>query len=244
MLTDFENVYKITWESLIERVGVDKLIEELQTSDTYGFGHWSLVSALDDIWIHLLEDVFPSLTSLKNKLFFVDLADIKKRNKADIQNMLKLLHKIDDVIPVMLSLNDQEAIDISKALDNVNAINPNKENHADYIKGGKIINHEVNVSYLIVHSPYFATVSTIDNHYWVTEGVTSKPRFTTGAGDHFHSGAAVGLTLELTPPEALIIGNALTAIFVRTGNSPNFNELTQFINNYMNYIEHDNPNFP
>ena len=177
-------------------------------------------------------------------MFFVDLADIKKRNKIDIQNMLKLLGKIDEVVPVMLSLNDQEAIDISKALDNVKDINPKVENHGDFVNGGRKINDEVDLSYLIIHSPYFATVSTKNNHYWVTEGITSKPKFTTGAGDHFHSGAAAGLVLNLTPPEALIIGNALTAIFVRTGNSPNFKDINQFINKYMDYIEHDNPDFP
>ena len=49
----------------------------------------------------------------------MDLADIKKRSKSDIQKMLKILQMIDNEVPVMLSLNDQEAIDISKALDDV-----------------------------------------------------------------------------------------------------------------------------
>jgi len=40
------------------------------------------------------------------------------------------------------------------------------------------------------------------------------------------------------------MGNADTAIFVKTGNSSNFNALSQFIHKYMEYIEKDNPNFP
>ena len=44
--------------------------------------------------------------------------------------------------------------------------------------------------------------------------------------------------------EAILMGNALTAIFVRTGNSPNFNQLSQFISRYMEFIDNDNPNFP
>ena len=61
---------------------------------------------------------------------------------------------------------------------------------------------------------------------------------------HFNAGSVLGLACNLTPPEALVMGNALTAIFVRTGKSPNFNELSQFIQIYMDYIKNDNPDFP
>jgi len=40
------------------------------------------------------------------------------------------------------------------------------------------------------------------------------------------------------------MGNALTAIFVRTGNSPNFNQLSQFISRYMKFIDNNNTNYP
>ncbi|MHA1284772.1 MAG: hypothetical protein ACTSQP_19905 [Promethearchaeota archaeon] len=245
MLTDFENILGINWDLIVERVGLDKLIEIFKNSDVLGFGHWSLIPNMGDIWTHLVEEIFPSLNSkdLKRKLFFVDLADIKKRTKKDILYMLEQLGEIDNYLHVMLSLNDQEAIDISKALDDVKDIDPTRENFADYIEGGKNINEKVNISYLIIHSPHFATISTKDNHFWVTEGFTSKPRFTTGAGDHFHSGAAVGLICDLTPPESILLGNALTAVFVRTGSSPDFKTLSQFIAKYMYYIENDDPNF-
>jgi len=244
MLTDFENILKIEWDLLIERVGLEAITKKIEVSDIIGFGHWSLIPHLGEIWPHLMYDVFPNISNLTNKLFFVDLADIKKRSKDDVLYMLTLLEKIDRVIPVMLSLNDQEAIDISKTLENVQNIDPNKNNHADYIEGGKLINNEVGISYIVIHSPHFATISTKESHYWVTEAFTSKPRFTTGAGDHFHSGVAAGLACGLTPPEAILMGNALTAIFVRTGNSPNFEELSRFIKRYIEYIENDNPDFP
>ncbi|MHA1292236.1 MAG: hypothetical protein ACTSQJ_06160 [Promethearchaeota archaeon] len=246
MLTDFENILNIDWDLIVERVGFERIFKIIEKSDILGFGHWSLVPHLGEIWQHFLYDIFPSINKqkLKKKLFFVDLADIKKRNKTDINNMLVQLNKIDNYVPVMLSLNDQEAIDISKALDKVKNIRQDKENFIDFIEGGKLINNEVKISFLVIHSPHFATISTLNNHYWITEGFTAKPRYTTGAGDHFHSGVAAGLACQLTPPESLLIGNSLTAIFVRTGNSPNFTELSQFIDGYLNYIEVDNPNFP
>ncbi len=244
MLTDFENILNINWNLILERVGLETLIEKIEESEILGFGHWSLVPHLEEIWHSLLKEVFPLIKNLKNKWFFVDLADIKKRVKEDILGMLEILQKIDKKIPVILSLNDQEAIKISKTLDGVKMIDYSKKDFKDYVEAGKNINQEVNISHLVIHSPHFATITTKDNHYWVTQGFTSKPRYTTGAGDYFHSGTAVGLSCQLTPPEAILMGNALTSIFIRTGNSPDINELLQFIKNYMEYIEEDNPNFP
>ncbi len=243
MLTDFENILNIDWDLIMERLSFEELFEIIERTDIMGFGHWALIPHLGEIWSHFLYDILMSIQNLKNKLIFVDLADIKKRSKKDILDMLNQLQNIDAHVPVMLSLNDQEAIDISKTLNNVKTIDPLKKNFSDFVKGGKKINQELNISYLVIHSPHFATITTKENHYWITEGFTSKPSFTTGAGDHFNSGVAIGLACNLSPPEAILVGNALTAIFVRTGKSPNFNELSGLISRYMEYVKRDNPNF-
>ncbi len=243
MLTDFENIFSINWERLIEKIGIEGLCTELENADIIGMGHWSLVHGLTEIWKKMIESVFPSIDS-RDTLFFVDLSDIKKRSKSDILEMLNTLKDIEEYFPVLLSLNDQEAIDITKALDGVPIINPNNQYHSDYYKAGININEKANLSYLVIHSPHFATITAKNQeHFWVTEGYTSKPRYTTGAGDHFHSGTVIGLSCGLNPAESILLGNALTAIFVRTGKSPSFKELERFIRDYLNYIESDNPEF-
>ena len=159
--------------------------------------------------------------------------------------MVKVVEKINGYMPVLLSLNDQEAIDISRALDDVAPIDSNLPNHAGYYEAGKNINAIANLSYLVIHSPHFATITTKNQeHYWVTEGYTSKPQYTTGAGDHFHSGVVVGLSCGLNPAESILLGNSLTAIFVRTGTTPDLKDLEKYISDYLNYIEYDNPEFP
>jgi len=242
MITDFEPILNITWKSLLNILNLDDIIQMIDKSDILGFGHWALVPNLNDIWKHFLTDLFPSISNLKNKLFFVDIADIRKRSANDINDLISVLQKINDQVPVLLSANDQEALYLSRVLPNIG--NLEKSNMSDFIECGKSINREINLSYLVIHSPHFATISTIEDHYWITEGFTSKPKFSVGAGDHFHSGTVLGLSSGLTPPEAILMGNALTAIFVRTGNSPNFTHLSQFIARYIEFITSDNPNFP
>jgi sugar/nucleoside kinase (ribokinase family) len=244
MITDFEPILNINQETLMKSVSKSKLIEYINNSNILGFGHWALVPHLNDIWDYFLNNLFPSATELKNKLFFVDIADITKRSKEDIIEMIAILQKIDQEIPVMLTVNDREAIRLSHILSNVKPIIPIKENHKDFIKGGRLINDEINLSYFVIHSPHFATISTYSDHYWITEGYTSTPNFTVAAGDHFNSGVVLSLATSMTPPESILIGNALTAIFVRTGISPSFNQLIQYIERYIEFVVEDKPYFP
>jgi len=245
MLSDFKGLFEISWDLLRKRLKKEKFIEKLEISNCIGFGYWSLTSKMTNIWDKIAEEIFPSVSKLKEKIFYVDLADIKKRSTSDILEMLNVLKSIEDQIPVLLSLNDQEAIDISKAIRDIKPINPNKENFQDFIDAGKKLNKELNLTYLIIHSPHFATISLKngEGHYWITEGHTSHPSFTVSAGDHFLSGVIAGLLGDLDPAEAILMGNALTAIFVRTGESPNFDQLKKFVENYVHYIENDDPNF-
>ena len=74
----------------------------------------------------------------------------------------------------------------------------------DFIEVSKNIIRELNMSYLVIHSPQFATISLKDNknHFWITEGFTSKPLYTVSAGDHFLSGVITGFLGGLTPSES------------------------------------------
>ncbi len=244
MMQDFTNIFKISWNLIKERVSIERLAEILEKVNIMGFGHWSLIPELSNIWKHVQEEVFPTLSQLRKKLFFVDLADIKKRTREDILEMLTILKKINEDVPVVLSLNDQECLDIYRALKIERTGQINKESGGDLPIITKEINNKLNLSYLVTHTPHFAVMACYQELYWVTEGFTSAPRFMTGAGDHFNAGLIAGLACGLDEAESLLMGNALTAIFVRTGFSPNIDALFEFIRRYLNYIRLDNPNFP
>lgn len=243
MLSDLKSLYEIDWKLLTQRINKEEIIKQMENSDAVGFGYWSILPQMTSIWKQFTNQILPSIKTSDPKFFFVDLADTKKRQKSDIREMLEILQEINEKIPVLLSLNDQEAIDISKALDSVKPIEPNKKDFQDYISAGRQINKELHLSHLVIHSPHFATctLDNVKNHYWVTEGFTANPSFTVSAGDHFNSGVLAGLLGDLSPSEAILMGNALTAVFVRTGNSPDFNMLKKFIQNYMAYIYDDIP---
>ncbi|MHA1338505.1 MAG: PfkB family carbohydrate kinase [Promethearchaeota archaeon] len=244
MTTDFGNINGITWDLIIERISRDKFIELLERSDAIGQGHWALVPNMTNFWQRLCEDIFPNISNTKDKCFLVDAADMKKRRNKDIIDMLKMLQKVDEYMPAILAMNDKETADISRVLASKDSefekgrITEIKE-LKDYYDFGLRANEVLNLSGIITHDPHFATITTKNKHFWVTEGYTSKPKFTTAAGDHFTGGALVGLMCNLKPEEAIVIGNALTAIFVRTGVSVSAKQVKRFIDNYLDYVIHD-----
>ncbi len=243
MMSDMKSLFDIDWELITQRFDEDKIIKQMEKFDAIGFGYWSIIPKMTQIWEKISIHILPSIKNRDEKLFFVDLADIKKRQKRDIVDMIETLQKIDAEIPVLLSLNDQEAVDISKSLGSVMTINPNKKKFEDFVDAGKRLNKKLKLSYVVIHSPHFATITLkdLEEHYWITGGFTSEPSYTVSAGDHFLSGVIAGLLGGLNPPEAILLGNALTAIFVRTGDSPTFPKLNRFVENYMKYILEDLP---
>ena len=244
MATDFGNINSITWDTIMEQIPRDKFIGLIEKSGAIGQGHWSLMPNMNNYWSKLIEDILPNVSGIKDKIFMVDVADLKKRTNKDINEMLHLLQKIDEIMPTMLSMNDRETIDISNVLSADDStfekkrISPIKSK-ADYIDFGERANEILNISYVVTHDPHFATISTKDKHLWVTEGYTSKPKFTTGAGDHFNGATLLGLVCGLKPEEALVVGNALTAIFVRTGVSMGIDAVKSFSNRFTDFIVND-----
>lgn len=244
MLNDIESILKINWNIITERIGIEDLAQKFDLCNLIGLGYWAIILQFEDILQHILTDILPSIKEAKKKLLFLDLADVKRRTKKDLINFLKFIPKIDEHLPLLLSLNDQEAKDILMALKEEDLLKLNKKSEAELVDAGIYINEILNISYVVIHSPHFATITTKNKHYWITEGYTSNPKYITSAGDHFNAGTVLGLACKLSPAEAILMGNVVTAIFVRTGNSPNFQELTQFIRKYIDYIEKDNPDFP
>ena len=244
MCTDFGNINQITWDTILNVIPRDEFIELIEKSDAIGQGHWSLVPNMNSIWEKMIKEIFPNVSNMKNKIFMVDPSDCKKRTPADINEKLKLLQKIEEFSPVMLSLNDKEAIDITNIIISEDSAFHKKrvtqiKTQEDYFDIGGKLNEVLGVSYLVIHDPHFATISTKKSHHWVTEGYTSKPNFTTAAGDFFNGGVLSSLVCGLRPEESLVVGNALTAIFVRTGISVGLNQVRKFIESYFKYIQND-----
>ena len=248
MTTDFGSINSLSWETIMETIPRDDFIDFIEKSDAIGQGHWALVPNMNDFWKKMIQEIFPSLSDSKSKYFMVDIADVSKRSDRDVLEMLSLLHGIENFMPTVLSMNDRETIEVSKILSKNTEEFGGKilqpiQDREDYYDIGMRMNELLDLSYVTSHDPHFTTITTRKNHYWVTEGFTAHPNFTTAAGDHYNAGVLLGLVCGLEPYETLVLGNAVTAVFVRTGESPTLHHANSFISNYFHYIEEDDNSF-
>ncbi len=237
MITDFGPVNGVTWPLIKERLGLDATVEMFDRANAIGQGHWALVPHMNEIWAAWLRDVLPSLSS-KQRIFFVDPADMGKRPREQVREMIGLLEKVGEFkgFKPIMSLNDKEVLQILDCFPEIGHV----VNFGDYYTIGTAMMQRFNIEAVIIHSPHFATYSTRQRTWHVKEGFTSKPRFTTAAGDHFNGAALVAISSGLfAPEEALVIANANTASFVRTGISPGIDALKNFVRHYKRYVDED-----
>ena len=128
---------------------------------------------------------------------------------------------------VNLSLNISEAQQVAKVLGKEFAITDidNTYRLSEYIR------QELNLTAVPIHALKFATISRRGESPVTTQGpYTPHPKISTGGGDHFNAGLAHGILIGASQIEQLIISTATSGIYVRTGHSPNNNELTNFLN--------------
>ena len=83
MLGKYTCMNDVTWDTLVSRVGLDKLQALVNESKLVGFVNWTMLPFLSDVWERLRTEVFPKAPKAQ-RTFFVDLADPEKRTSADI----------------------------------------------------------------------------------------------------------------------------------------------------------------
>ncbi len=235
MFTDFGNINNLTWTNILERVGRDGLIDAMELCEGLIQGHWAYVPRMNDIWIHLLNEIFPNLSRQKNRIFFVDPADFLKRSRVDIREMVHLLSSINHHLSVTLSLNDKEGEELPNYIDGVRQVLQPEDLWGE----GILLRQVLNIDTLVIHTPHFATITTTSGHQFVSQGFTRAPRFTTAAGDHFNAGLLFGQLQGFLPAESILVGNAVTGHFIRTGVSPSIAETRNFIQKYLQYVLSD-----
>jgi sugar/nucleoside kinase (ribokinase family) len=125
-------------------------------------------------------------------------------------------------------LNEKESYEIGKNL----GLKINNRSPDGLQELCREIHLRVHVDTVIVHPTAYALASGADGASLVEGPFTSKPKITTGAGDHFNSGFCLGKLLGFPTAQCLLIGVATSGFYVRTGQSPTVADVTQFLRNW------------
>ena len=114
MLGNLTPLSEITWERLLQHVGLERLVSLIDGASLLGLVNWTMLPHMTNIWEGLVANVFPRL-SKADRTVFIDLADPEKRLIEDLRGALTTLQKINSHLHVILGLNLSEAQQVGKA---------------------------------------------------------------------------------------------------------------------------------
>jgi sugar/nucleoside kinase (ribokinase family) len=224
MLGKITALDEVNWKNLMDRVGKDELTGMVDAADLFGFVNWTMLPHMSDIWENLRTQIVPGV-SKKPRKFFVDLADPEKRTHKDINDALAIVGKFQGAFDVILGLNLKEAGAILEVLGLPAASDP----EAMIESTAQAIQQKLNIYCCVVHPRSGAAAATANASGKFAGPFVRHPRISTGAGDHFNAGFALGQVLGFTLEESLCSGVGTSGYYVRSGISPTAAQLAEFV---------------
>ncbi len=221
MLGKHYTLKEVNWKNIEERYGRAPFTEQLGGATLVAFVNWTMLPYMSAIWETVLDELCPSLNGPKRTIFF-DLADPQKRSDSDILHAMELVQRFQKYFNVILGLNEKEAEHVGRVL-GFPADHLDREGLS--ILTGQIYN-SMRIDTLVVHPVRYAIAAGPEGVISVDGPVVTKPKITTGAGDHFNSGFCLGKLLGLSNEASLLCGVSTSGFYVRSAQSPTLPDLS------------------
>jgi hypothetical protein len=213
---------ELNWENLKKQLGIEKVKELIAGKQLVSVLNWSEIEYSSDIWQGILDDVLPLCDfSPQRHYLFSDLSDCSRRSKEEIRFALELLGRFRKYFTVILSLNQNEANLVSAALD-LNGYSSDEE----FVE---LLFSSANTDILVLHRGKDALAFDGMNFERCETFFCRDPAILTGGGDNFNAGFCFSLLHKMNLYQALIVANAVSGIYVKTGISPGRENLVKFI---------------
>ena len=218
---------EITWDRVMEKVGLDALVRIVDACDLVGMENWTMLPGMSNIWTHFLSDLLPRLTRPPRDVhMFFDLADPEKRDGKDILSALSLISEFTKSgFQTALGLNKKEACELAEIFGL-----PIKDYRAQPLQAlCAYLARRISVGCLVIHPVDGACCFTDGAYRFIKGPFCENPVITTGAGDIFNSGFVLGWMRGFSIEECLTCGVYASGYYVRQGRSPAAAELAGFI---------------
>lgn len=224
MFSSVSQFAEFTPEDVARRLGDDQFQRACQQASLIALTDWSLYPHMTACWKLLQEQVFATLKHKPH--IFLDLVDPSSRSDADILAMLEALRDFEICGQTTLGLNQNEA-NILARLTQCHCRKATTCTEAQ--QQAAELREAIGINEIVIHARQYATVADSSGAYSGRGPYCEKPLKSTGAGDRFNAGYALALLLDLAPVERIALATATSGLYVRTGHSPNLDELIAFL---------------
>jgi sugar/nucleoside kinase (ribokinase family) len=212
MFNHAAGVQAVTWERLVEVVGLESLVEIVRPADLIGITNWTILGGVEGIWEGLVRDVLPRVEAARKRVF-IDLSDPAKRSDDDVRRALGVLQTMNALVPVTLGLNLSEAERVARVLGARLAAAADPLAYSEALASA--VRTAAALSCVVVHRPQGAAAATEPESARFETEVTDTPVISTGAGDHFNAGFACAEAAGLSLPHCLAVGCGVSGAHVR-----------------------------
>jgi hypothetical protein len=220
----------LTWDGIKEILGIEKIKQLISGKQLVSFLNWSEIENSSFIWKGILDEILPSVMQSGQKpFFFTDFSDCSRKSKSDIQFAIDLLGRFRNYFKVVFSLNQNEADLVSKALD-LEGCTSDEE----FVKKLFVLS---NTDVLVIHRTNDALA--FDGVVFVKcdTFLCKEPKILTGGGDNFNAGFCYTLFDDFNLFESLLVANAVAGLYVKTGISPDIEQLKKFLEQESKWSE-------
>lgn len=212
----------LTWEGIRDLMGIEKIRTLCSGKKLISFLNWSEIEHSSAIWKGFLDEIIPLLKfSGGQQYFFTDFSDCSRKTRSEIRYAVELLGMFRNYFKVIVSLNQNEAGLIANALD-VSGDVPDQE----FISSLFML---INTDVLIIHRVKEALAYDGNTLEQCDTFFCPEPVILTGGGDNFNAGFCYSLYYGLDLYQSLIVANAVSGIYVKSGISPDNERLTGFL---------------
>lgn len=206
---------KLTWEDVsacTKDKGIDTLISN---TDLIALVNWSELHFSHDLWKAVLDNCLQLQETDQSRTVFFDLCDIARKSADEVVEVLGLMGRFSHKRKTVLSLNENEAVLLGKAIGETGAL----ESIAQRVHSGFGIND------VIVHTKEMSILlgdfGIVTHH----NGTVEYPALLTGAGDNFNGASCAAILLNLSPQNRLDFASAFAHEYVRSGASPSLDAI-------------------
>jgi sugar/nucleoside kinase (ribokinase family) len=223
MFSSVTQLAEFTPEAVAARLADGAYAAACRSARLVALTDWTLYPHMTAVWSHLQSSVYSRLAH--RPAFFIDLVDPSSRSEADIRAMLDTLPAFESAGPLTLGLNGNEANILARLL----GLPACDDSAASSLALAAALRERLRVSAVIIHHIRSAALAAPDGVATLAGPFCAAPRKSTGAGDRFNAGYALGLLLDLPPAEHLLCACASSGFFVREARSASLPELASFL---------------
>ena len=222
LMSHMEAVQDISWQSIVDTLGMVKVTALLTQSDIIGVGYMSLLPAFDEIVGQICANL-PG--DGKTRRFFFDFADFRKKDEASLKRTMQMLSSNNAKFPMTLSVNEHEAAALfafhGQTLDDVGRPIAVK---------AECVRQKIGFDEFIIHAPTYAVAASSHSEPVSAASVfCEKPMRSAGAGDSFNGGYIAASLAGLDIAQRLQVANAAVGYFLRNATFPDIENLPRQI---------------